>query len=63
MSDFANVLTTGPEPHKATAGVATGAIVLAILATLVVAQVIIAIQNPEALGAASQLAPFGIVAP
>jgi|HubBroStandDraft_6_1064221.scaffolds.fasta_scaffold7548730_1 hypothetical protein len=64
MSDFVNALTTGPKSqHKATADFATGAVVLAIFAVLVVAQVMFATLNPKTVATAAELAPFGIVAP
>jgi hypothetical protein len=64
MSDFVNALTTGPKSqHKAAAGFATGAVMLAIFAVLVVAQVRFATLNPEIVATATELAPSGIVAP
>jgi hypothetical protein len=64
MVDFTNVLTTGTKPqHKATAGFATGAIVLAIFVILIVAQLMFAILHPATLAAAEQQAPFGVIGP
>ena len=59
-----NVLTTGTKPqHKAAAGFATGAIMLAIFVILMVALPMLAILHPATLAAAEQQAPFGIVGP
>ena len=65
MVDFTNVLTTGTKPqHKATAGFATGAIImLAIFVILIVAQLMFAILHPATLAAAEQQAPFGVIGP
>lgn len=64
MIDFANVQTTGSKPrHIATAGFATGAIMLAIFVILMVALLMLAILHPATLAAAEQQAPFGIVGP
>jgi len=58
------VLRTGLNPQrKATAGFATGAIMLAIFVSLIAAQLMFAIRNPATIAVAEQQAPIGIVAP
>jgi len=60
MFDFANVLTTGTKPQQeATAVLATGAIMLAILSILIVAQLMFTL-DPATLAAAVQQAPLGV---
>jgi hypothetical protein len=61
MSDLANILKTGRQPqHKmTTAQLAMGAI----LAILIVAQLMLVARNRATLDTAAQLAPFGIFAP
>jgi hypothetical protein len=61
MSGFTTLTTRPKGQHKATADLAAGAIVLAML--LIVAQVMFATQHPATLAAALLHAPFGIVAP
>jgi hypothetical protein len=61
MSDLADTLKTGRQPQQkmTTAQLAMGAI----LAILVVSQLMLVAQNRETLVAAAQAAPFGIFAP
>ena len=63
MMEFADILTSGSIPQeKATAGFATGAILLAVFVALMVAQLMVTILEPSSVAGALQ-APLGVVGP